>query len=286
MGLQGMVNHMIKEMDFFTIENVGLDASNLSPDNPLTVAKFITAVESAKMQGNGNLAKLRAELMAKIGDRKTPIIGITGTGGAGKSSLTDELILRILFDQKDIRLAIISCDPSRRKTGGALLGDRIRMNAINHPRVYMRSLATRRSSTEIPLALTAAIEVIQAAGFDLVIAETAGIGQGDSNIIDLVDLSIYVMTSEFGAATQLEKIDMLDFADLIVVNKYEKLGGEDAVRNVRKQDQRNLKAWHQPLEEMPVYGTIAFSSSLRGFSWKHGINHFASHKGLLITSRR
>ena len=283
MGLQGMVNHMIKEMDFFTIENARLDASNLSPDNPLTVANFITAVELAKMQGNGNLAKLRSQLLEKIGDRKTPIIGITGTGGAGKSSLTDELILRILFDQKDIRLAIISCDPSRRKTGGALLGDRIRMNAINHPRVYMRSLATRRSSTEIPLALTEAIEVVKAAGFDLVVAETAGIGQGDSNIIDLVDLSIYVMTSEFGAATQLEKIDMLDFADLVVINKYEKLGGEDAVRNVRKQVQRNLKAWHKPLEEMPVYGTIAskfndegvtslYHAMLNKLSQKTGVN--------------
>ena len=283
MGLQGMVNHMVKEMDFFTIENARLDASNLSPDNPLTVANFITAVELAKMQGNGNLAKLRSQLLEKIGDRKTPIIGITGTGGAGKSSLTDELILRILFDQKDIRLAIISCDPSRRKTGGALLGDRIRMNAINHPRVYMRSLATRRSSTEIPLALTEAIEVVKAAGFDLVVAETAGIGQGDSNIIDLVDLSIYVMTSEFGAATQLEKIDMLDFADLVVVNKYEKLGGEDAVRNVRKQVQRNLKAWHKPLEEMPVYGTIAskfndegvtslYHAMLSKLSQKTGVN--------------
>ncbi len=257
MGLQGMVNHMIRIMDFSTIENMSFDVSNLSPDNTLTVANLITAVELAKTQKNGDLAKLRAKLLEKIGDRKIPIIGITGTGGAGKSSLTDELILRILLDLKDIRLAIISCDPSRRKTGGALLGDRIRMNAINNPRVYMRSLATRRSSTEIPLALAEAIDVVKAAGFDLVVAETAGIGQGDSNIIDLVDLSIYVMTSEFGAATQLEKINMLDFADLVVVNKYEKLGGEDALRDVRKQVQRNRKAWHKPLEEMPVYGTIA-----------------------------
>jgi len=165
--------------------------------------------------------------------------------------------LRILLDLKDIKLAIISSDPSRRKTGGALLGDRIRMNAIDNPRVYMRSLATRRSSTEIPHALDEAINVVKAADFDLVIAETAGIGQGDSNIVDLVDLSVYVMTSEFGAATQLEKIDMLDFADLVVVNKYEKQGGEDAVRDVRKQVQRNRKAWNQSPEEMPVYGTIA-----------------------------
>ncbi|UCD30813.1 MAG: methylmalonyl-CoA mutase family protein [Desulfobacterales bacterium] len=257
MGLQGMISHMIKIMDFSTIENMRFDFSNLSPDNGLMVANLITAVELAKIQNNGDLAKIRAKLLEKMGDHNTPVIGITGTGGAGKSSLTDELILRILLDLKDIRLAIISCDPSRRKTGGALLGDRIRMNAINNPRVYMRSLATRRSSTEIPLALAEVLEVVKAASFDLVVAETAGIGQGDSNIIDLVDLSVYVMTSEFGAATQLEKIDMLDFADLVVVNKYEKLGGEDALRDVRKQVQRNQKAWHMPVEEMPVFGTIA-----------------------------
>ncbi|MGD8653614.1 MAG: methylmalonyl-CoA mutase family protein, partial [Desulfobacterales bacterium] len=193
----------------------------------------------------------------KIAKRKPPVIGITGTGGAGKSSLTDELILRMLHDIKDIHIAIISCDPSRRKTGGALLGDRIRMNAIGNPRVYLRSLATRQSQTEIPAVLGEAIEAVMAAGYDLIIAETAGIGQGDSSIIDMVDLSIYVMTSEFGAASQLEKIDMLDFADLVVVNKFEKRGGEDAVRDVRKQVQRNRKAFDQSPEDMPVFGTIA-----------------------------
>ena len=257
MGLQGMIHHMIKQMDFSTVKKTDFDLSALSPDNISMVANLITAVEQAKAQENGHLASLRSQIRKKIGNRKTPVIGITGTGGAGKSSLTDELILRILNDLKDIHLAVISSDPSRRKTGGALLGDRIRMNAIENPRVYMRSLATRGSQTEIPHALTEAIDVAKAAGFDLVIAETAGIGQGDSSIIDLVDLSIYVMTSEFGAATQLEKIDMLDFAHLIVVNKYEKQGAEDAVRDVRKQVQRNQKAWDKTPEEMPVYGTIA-----------------------------
>ena len=174
------------------------------------------------------------------------MIGITGTGGSGKSSLTDELIQRLLHDLKDLQVAIISADPSRRKTGGALLGDRIRMNAIDSPRVYMRSLATRRSHTEIPEAMADIIQVLKAAGFDLIIAETAGIGQGDSQIVDLVDIAMYVMTAEFGAASQLEKIDMLDFADITVVNKFEKRGGEDAVRDVRKQVQRNRNAFELP----------------------------------------
>jgi methylmalonyl-CoA mutase len=257
MGLQGMINHMVALIDFATVENNDFDLSVLNPTNPLLIAKLITAAEQAKARENGNFAALRAQLLKKIENHKAPVIGITGTGGAGKSSLTDELILRMLHDLKDIHIAIISCDPSRRKTGGALLGDRIRMNAISNPRVFLRSLATRRSQIELPAVLTEAIEVTQAAGFDLIIAETAGIGQGDSRIADLVDLSIYAMTSEFGAATQLEKIDMLDFADLVVVNKFEKRGGEDAVRDVRKQVQRNQKLWDSDPEEMPVFGTIA-----------------------------
>ncbi|MGD9055252.1 MAG: methylmalonyl-CoA mutase family protein [Desulfobacterales bacterium] len=257
LGLQGMINHMVAAIDFSTVKKDAFAFDDLSPDNKLLVANLITVAEYAKAQENGDLAALRAELAKKIGKRKPPVIGITGTGGAGKSSLTDELILRMLHDIKDIHIAIISCDPSRRKTGGALLGDRIRMNAIGNPRVYLRSLATRQSQTEIPSILGEAIEAVQAAGYDLIIAETAGIGQGDSRIIDMVDLSIYVMTSEFGAASQLEKIDMLDFADLVVVNKFEKRGGEDAVRDVRKQVQRNRKAFDQSPEDMPVFGTIA-----------------------------
>ncbi len=233
MGLQGMINHMVQNLDFSTVKEDSLKLEGLSPQDKLLVANLITAAEQATVRGDGNLADLRAELAKKIAGRKTPVIGITGTGGAGKSSLTDEVILRILHDLKDIQVAIISCDPTRRKTGGALLGDRIRMNAIGNPRVYLRSLATRQSQTEIPDVLADAITAVKAAGFDLIITETAGIGQGDSSIVDLVDVTIYVMTSEFGAASQLEKIDMLDFADLVVVNKFEKRGGEDAVRDVR-----------------------------------------------------
>ena len=257
LGLQGIINHMVREMDFSRVCTDACDLSELSPDNKLQVANLITTIEQAKAMENGHLAKLRSDLKQRIAERKIPVVGITGTGGSGKSSLTDELILRLMHDFKDIRVAIISADPSRRKTGGALLGDRIRMNAIGNPRIYMRSLATRRSNTELPESLVDVIDVAKAAGFDLVIAETAGIGQGDSNIIDMVDLSIYVMTSEFGAASQLEKIDMLDFADLVVVNKYEKRGGEDAVRDVRKQVQRNRQAFDRAPEQMPVYGTIA-----------------------------
>ncbi|MDJ0815833.1 MAG: methylmalonyl-CoA mutase family protein [Desulfobacterales bacterium] len=257
MGLQGMINHMVQAMDFSTLEETSFSIDGLSPQSKLAVANLITAAELAKIQGNGDLGALRAEMANKIKDRVTPVLGITGTGGSGKSSLTDEVILRILHDFKDLQVAIISCDPSRRKTGGALLGDRIRMNAIGNPRVYLRSLATRQSQSEIPEVLKDAISAVKAAGFDLIIAETAGIGQGDSRIVDLVDVAIYVMTSEFGAASQLEKIDMLDFADLVVVNKFEKRGGEDAVRDVRKQVQRNRKAFDRDPAEMPVFGTIA-----------------------------
>ena len=257
MGLQGMINHMVRLLDFATVSDFNLTMEALLPENKGYVANVITAIEVAKAQQNGHLDALRKQLAEKIGDRKVPVIGITGTGGAGKSSLTDELIQRMLHDLKDLRIGIISCDPSRRKTGGALLGDRIRMNAIDSPRVYMRSLATRRASSEIPEVLPDAVNALKAAGYDLVIAETAGIGQGDSRIIDMVDVSMYVMTSEFGAASQLEKIDMLDFADLVVVNKFEKRGGEDAVRDVRKQVQRNRKAFETSTDQMPVYGTIA-----------------------------
>jgi methylmalonyl-CoA mutase len=257
LGLQGIINHMAETMDFPRVTDGAVDLGQLTPDNKLLVANLITTVEQAKARENGHLAKLRADLIAHTPDRAIPVIGITGTGGSGKSSLTDELIQRMLHDLPDIRVAIISADPSRRKTGGALLGDRIRMNAIGSERVYMRSLATRRSHTEIPEALTDIIQVAKAAGFDLIIAETAGIGQGDSQIVDLADVAMYVMTAEFGAASQLEKIDMLDFADIVVVNKFEKRGGEDAVRDVRKQVQRNRNAFEIPPEEMPVYGTIA-----------------------------
>ncbi len=257
LGLQGIINHMLEKMDFSTVEHDEFDFKELTTRNTLWTARLITAVEQTKKNNEINLANIRASLLKKIDGKRTPVIGITGTGGAGKSSLTDELILRFLNDSDDVTVAIISSDPSRRKTGGALLGDRIRMNSIGNKRAYMRSLATRESNAEIPDFLPEAIEVVKAAGYDLVIAETAGIGQGDSSIIDLVDLSIYVMTSEYGAASQLEKIDMLDYADLIAVNKYEKRGGEDAVRDVRKQVQRSRNQWEVSPEDMPVFGTIA-----------------------------
>ncbi len=256
-GLQGIINHMVELLDFSTLAESDLSLDRLNPENKVLVGRLITAVELAKAGEDGDLTALATQLDKKEPSHKIPVVGITGTGGAGKSSLTDELILRLLRDFPDIHLAVVSCDPSRRKTGGALLGDRIRMNAISSPRVYMRSLATRRSQTEIPDALPEVIKVLKAAAFDLILVETAGIGQGDSSIIDLVDLSVYVMTSEFGAPSQLEKIDMLDFADMVVVNKYEKRGGEDAVRDVRKQVQRNRQAFETDLIEMPVYGTIA-----------------------------
>ncbi|MEA3429445.1 MAG: fused isobutyryl-CoA mutase/GTPase IcmF [Thermodesulfobacteriota bacterium] len=288
MGLQGMINHMVKIVDFSTVKD-NFDFSKLSPDNVVMIANLITSIEQAKPMGNRKLAMLKSWLAKNRDKHKTAVIGITGTGGSGKSSLTDELILRILQDLTKVRVAILSCDPSRRKTGGALLGDRIRMNAISTPRVYMRSFATRRSNAEITDALPDSIDVVKAAGFDLVIVETAGIGQGDSKITDLVDVSIYVMTSEFGSASQLEKIDMLDYADLVVVNKYEKMGGEDAVRDVRKQIQRNRNAWDKLPEDMPVFGTIAskfnddgvtalYSSILKTIADKTSINFNSSIK--------
>lgn len=256
-GLQGIINHMVEAMDFSTVNGHAVNLENLSPRNKPGVANLITTVEQTKAHDIGRLPELLDQLRNKAAGKTVPVLGITGTGGSGKSSLTDELILRLLHDIPEIHIAIISCDPSRRKTGGALLGDRIRMNAIDNPRVYMRSLATRQSNTEIPDVLGETILALKAAGFDLIIAETAGIGQGDSLITHIVDTSMYVMTSEFGAASQLEKIDMLDYADIVVVNKYEKRGGEDAVRDVRKQVQRNRTAWDTSADEMPVYGTIA-----------------------------
>ena len=257
MGLQGIINNMVEAMDFSTVSSHAINLENLSPLNKLRVANLITTVEQTKSHDIGRLPELLEQLRNKAAGKTVPVLGITGTGGSGKSSLTDELILRLLNDIPEIHVAIVSCDPSRRKTGGALLGDRIRMNAIGSPRIYMRSLATRQSNTEIPGTLGESIQALKAAGFDLIIVETAGIGQGDSLITNIVDTSMYVMTSEFGAASQLEKIDMLDYADIVVVNKYEKRGGEDAVRDVRKQVQRNRSAWNVSPDEMPVFGTIA-----------------------------
>ena len=258
MGLQGMINSMIQTMDFSTVPFHNLQVKNLKSDNQKTIGGFITAVQHAKAGREGNLTELM-ELLTPLAEKNNPpVIGITGTGGAGKSSLTDEIIVRFLLDTNDLSIAIICCDPSRKKTGGALLGDRIRMNSLaSSDRIYMRSLATQGSFTEVSDSLPEAIQVVKAAGFDLIIAETAGIGQGDSKITDISDTSIYVMTSEFGAPSQLEKIDMLDYADLIVVNKFEKKGSDDAIRDIRKQVQRNRKQWDTDPKDLPVFGTIA-----------------------------
>ncbi|WP_332853394.1 fused isobutyryl-CoA mutase/GTPase IcmF [Duganella sp. S19_KUP01_CR8] len=261
MGLVGMIQWMVQQCD--------IDLSNYSPTTlaPLKegdiaarhrpLAQLITALENDKAS-----PALRAELLASAEGLAVPTLGITGTGGAGKSSLTDELIRRIRLDQGDaVNIAIISIDPSRRKSGGALLGDRIRMNAINpwngQTRVFMRSLATREAGSEISQALPDVIAACKVAGFDLVIVETSGIGQGDAAIVPHVDVSMYVMTPEFGAASQLEKIDMLDFADFIAINKFDRKGSQDALRDVAKQYQRNREMWSKRPEEMPVYGTQA-----------------------------
>jgi methylmalonyl-CoA mutase len=257
LGLQGIINDMVQTMDQPCVDFDALDYNSLTRDNKRATAHFISAVQEACANDKDQLEPLMARVRKMAAGRDVPVIGLTGTGGAGKSSLTDELINRILRDLTAVHIAVISCDPSRRKTGGALLGDRIRMNSIETGRVYMRSLATRRSQTELPEALPHAIEVAKASGYDMIIVETAGIGQGDSRVVDLVDVSAYVMTAEYGAPSQLEKIDMLDYADIVVVNKYEKKGSEDALRDVRKQVLRNRKAFDKGPNEMPVFGTIA-----------------------------
>ena len=257
MGLQGMINHMMSNLDFSTVDFDRINPASVSRENPMSVARLISAAEAAIASGNGKIEAIREQLKPRIPDRKIPAIGLTGTGGAGKSSLTDEIIMRLLYDHPDLNIGVLCCDPSRRKTGGALLGDRIRMNAIDTPRVFLRSMAVRRTSFELPTVLPDAVDILKAADMDLIIIETAGIGQGSSNVFDLTDLSVYVMTADYGAATQLEKIDMLDYADLIVINKFDKEGSDDALRDIRKQVQRNKKAFDQSPQDMPVFGTIA-----------------------------
>jgi methylmalonyl-CoA mutase len=260
MGLQGMIGEMVMrcDKDISSFAPKGLDAiQGHTEASWRSLAQLLTAVEA----GNADAA-LMDTLRTQASTRTIPVIGITGTGGAGKSSLTDELIRRLRLDQDDsLRVALISIDPSRRKSGGALLGDRIRMNAISPwqkgPRVFMRSLATREFGSEISAALPDVILACKAAGFDLVIVETSGIGQGDAAIVPLVDVPLYVMTPEFGAASQLEKIDMLDFAEFVAINKFDRKGAADALRDVAKQVQRNKEAWTTPTEQMPVFGTMA-----------------------------
>jgi len=258
MGLQGMINHLLSSVDQpLNTDGVIEKISELNPQNMALVARFITMIESAKERGDHQVLSRALQALEKKKDRPVPVLGLTGTGGAGKSSLMDEIALRFLNDFNDQCLAILSVDPSRRKTGGALLGDRIRMNALSFDRVYMRSLATRSAENEVSVALAECIEVLKAAGFDLIMVETTGIGQGDAAVTPFVDKSLYVMTAEYGAPSQLEKIDMLDFADLVAINKFDRRGAKDALRDVRKQYQRNHKLFELSLEEMPVYGTIA-----------------------------
>ena len=260
MGLQGMIGEMVMRCDTELSGYAPADAAALQGHSDAAwraLAQTITALENGKAS-----AGLRASLAAAAATSTTPVLGITGTGGAGKSSLTDELIRRLRLDQGDrLRIAVISIDPSRRKSGGALLGDRIRMNALSPwtggPRVFMRSLATRDFGSEISQALPDALLACKAAGFDLIVVETSGIGQGDAAIVPLVDVPMYVMTPEFGAASQLEKIDMLDFAEFVAINKFDRKGAADALRDVAKQVQRNREAWMERPEQMPVFGTMA-----------------------------
>tara|TARA_R110002124_G_scaffold287089_1_gene470237 strand:+ start:12187 stop:15612 length:3426 start_codon:yes stop_codon:yes gene_type:complete len=253
LGLQGMINDLVKTSDFPIGNKLNGEVDSLSEKIPGAIARVISAAE--------NFPEIAKETLDKIHKKNkeitTPVLGITGTGGAGKSSLVDELVRRFLIDFPEKTIGLISVDPSKRKTGGALLGDRIRMNAINSPRVYMRSLATRQSNLALSKYVAEAIEVLKAAEYDLIILETSGIGQSDTEILEHSDVSLYVMTPEFGAATQLEKIDMLDFADLVAINKFDKRGSLDALRDVKKQYMRNHQLWETPQEELPVYGTIA-----------------------------
>ncbi|WP_096203020.1 fused isobutyryl-CoA mutase/GTPase IcmF [Bacillus sp. FJAT-45350] len=257
-GLQGMINDMVEECDFPTVKDITNEIEQLKEKNVRAVARMISLAEqhsSAGQEAAATLEKTLNEL--KNMTQEVPVLGITGTGGAGKSSLTDELVRRYLNEFDDKTIAILSIDPTKQKTGGALLGDRIRMNSIHTDRVFMRSLATRGSKTEISASIRDAINVAKAAGFDLIIVETSGIGQGDAEITEISDVAMYVMTSEFGAPTQLEKIDMIDFADLIAINKFERKGSDDALRHVRKQYQRSHNRFEDDLDQMPVYGTIA-----------------------------
>src|SRR5690554_6265511 len=235
MGLQGMINDLVKTSDYAIGDELDVELDDLKKKNPKAIARIISSAENFPEVAEDILDKIHV----KNKTSKTPVLGITGTGGAGKSSLVDELVRRFLIDFPEKTVGLVSVDPSKRKTGGALLGDCIRMNAINNPRVYMRSLATRQSNLALSKYVHEAIQVLKAAKYDLIVLETSGIGQSDTEIMDHSDVALYVMTPEFGAATQLEKIDMLDFADLVAINKFDKRGALDAIRDVKKQFQRN-----------------------------------------------
>ena len=254
LGLTGMVADMLTRSDYPIGElDPGLDIETLTTDNPTVVARLISAAE--------NYGDKYDDVWEQVDERarrsNSPIIGVTGTGGSGKSSLVDELVRRLLADFDDLRVAVVSVDPSKRRSGGALLGDRIRMNSLPHPRAYMRSLATRQANLALSPHVSRTLDIVKAAGYDVLILETSGIGQSDTEIVDFADHAMYVMTPEYGAATQLEKIDMLDFADLVVINKADKLGADDALRDVRKQYKRNRLAFETADDDLPVYLTVA-----------------------------
>jgi isobutyryl-CoA mutase len=256
MGLQGMINDLVQKADF-TLDTLSRGAEDelLAASRQRSVpalARMMTMIENATLP-DSTLRSIEDEAKTV----RTPVLGITGTGGAGKSSLTDELIRRFLLDFPNKCAAIVSIDPSKRKTGGALLGDRIRMNAINNPRIFMRSVATRQTNAAVSASVGAMLQLLKLASYDLIIVETAGIGQSGSEITDIADVSLYVMTPEFGAATQLEKIDMIDYADVIALNKFDKAGAQDALRDVKKQFQRARNLWDEPTDAMPVFGTMA-----------------------------
>lgn len=253
MGLQGMINDLLEQSDYPVGSSLNGALQNIKNKEPGDIARLISAIENFPEENKTWLEDIQRS------EHKIPVLGITGTGGAGKSSLVDELVRRFTLDYPEKKIAIISVDPSKRKTGGALLGDRIRMNSISraHDQVFMRSLATRQSNLALSKHIQGALDILNAAAYDMIILETSGIGQSDTEIVDHSDVSLYVMTPEFGAATQLEKIDMLDFADVIAINKFDKRGAADALRDVKKQYQRNHLLWETDPSEMPVYGTIA-----------------------------
>ncbi|MDC3390401.1 methylmalonyl-CoA mutase family protein [Flavobacteriales bacterium] len=253
MGLQGMINDLIKKSDFLIGEKLNGDISDIKDKNINAISRMISAAENCPNEHSKSLK----EIKRLASTSKSPVLGITGTGGAGKSSLVDELVRRFIINFPKKNISIISVDPSKKKTGGALLGDRIRMNSIKSDQVYMRSLATRQANLALSAHVNDAIDILKVAEYDLIILETSGIGQSDTEIVEHSDISLYVMTPEYGAATQLEKIDMLDFADLISINKFDKKGNLDALRDVKKQYQRNNNLFNKDINEMPVFGTIA-----------------------------